>query len=219
MLQQIDAFFHEHITGADSQVWITLAILGFIAASSVLSFYVCRAFESVAMFFIRKSPTTWDDDLLNRRFLTAVSQLMPAIVVAWMLPAFFSSDTSAVNWVNIVTKCYILWTVVYILNVFITNLFKAFTLRERFRVYAIKGIFQMVRLIVIGVGVILTVSILINRSPGAILMTLGASAAILMLVFKTTRSPPCRPTHSSPSHLKTTSQCSFLADDALTARY
>ena len=32
MLQQIDAFFHEHITGADSQVWITLAILGFIAA-------------------------------------------------------------------------------------------------------------------------------------------------------------------------------------------
>lgn len=186
MLQQIDAFFHEHITGADSQVWITLAILGFIAASSVLSFYCCRAFESVAMFFIRKSPTTWDDDLLNRRFLTAVSQLMPAIVVAWMLPAFFSSDTSAVNWVKIVTKCYILWTVVYILNVFITNLFKAFTLRERFRVYAIKGIFQMVRLIVIGVGVILTVSILINRSPGAILMTLGASAAILMLVFKDT---------------------------------
>lgn len=186
MLQQIDAFLHQHITGADSQTWITLAVLGFIAASSVVSYYLCRALESAAMFFIRKSPTTWDDDLLNRKFLNALSQLMPAIVVAWMLPVFFPSEASAVNWVSIVTKCYILWTVVYIVNVFISNLFNAFTLRPRLHPYAIKGIFQMVRLIVIGLGVILTISILINRSPGAILMTLGASAAILMLVFKDT---------------------------------
>lgn len=44
----------------------------------------------------------------------------------------------------------------------------------------------MVKLIVIGLGVIIGISILIGRSPVAIITALGASAAILMLVFKDT---------------------------------
>ena len=44
----------------------------------------------------------------------------------------------------------------------------------------------MLKLIIIGVGVIIGVSILIGRSPVTIITALGASAAILMLVFKDT---------------------------------
>lgn len=44
----------------------------------------------------------------------------------------------------------------------------------------------MCRLIVVGVGVIITAAILFNRSPVAILTAFGASAAVLMLVFRDT---------------------------------
>lgn len=58
--------------------------------------------------------------------------------------------------------------------------------RQRTRPYAVKGIFQMLKLIVISLGVIVAISILIGKEPVAILTALGASAAILMLVFKDT---------------------------------
>ena len=42
----------------------------------------------------------------------------------------------------------------------------------------------MIKLILIGIGIILAISIIINKSPTSILMALGASAAILVIVFK-----------------------------------
>ena len=42
----------------------------------------------------------------------------------------------------------------------------------------------MINLISIGVGIILIISVLIDRNATAILTGLGASAAILMLIFK-----------------------------------
>ena len=73
-----------------------------------------------------------------------------------------------------------------IITILIGNLYKALAHRPRYKFYAIKGIFQMLKLIIIGLGAIVGISILIGRSPVAIITALGASAAILMLVFKDT---------------------------------
>lgn len=186
MIQQIITFLNENITGADSRLIITIIEIAIIIAASVAAYYLMRLLETAAMYFIRRSPTKWDDDLLNSRFLKAFSQLMPAAVVAWLLPQFFKVHDTAYNWVSVVTRCYILWIIVYIIHVFISNLYTAFARRRRFRAYAVKGIFQMTRLVMICLGVIVTVSIVFGRSPMSILMGLGASAAILMLVFKDT---------------------------------
>ncbi len=70
--------------------------------------------------------------------------------------------------------------------IFIGNLYKAILRRDNLRVYAVKGVFEMLKLIIIGVGVIIGLSLLIGRSPLAIITALGASAAVLMLVFKDT---------------------------------
>lgn len=186
MIERYITFLSENITGPHSRFIITSVEIATIALTAIVSYYIMRLLETTAIKFISKSRTRWDDDLLNLRFLKALSLLMPAIIVAWLLPQFFNANDYTYNWIRVVTLCYILWTVVYILHVFITNTFNALTKRKRFRPYAIKGIFQMLRLIMIGVGVILTVSILIDRSPLSIMMALGASAAILMLIFKDT---------------------------------
>lgn len=186
MTQRIITFLNEHITGPYSTAIIHAVELAGIALCAFLSYYIFRKIESLLLLTIRRSKTTWDDDLLNEKFLRAFSMLMPALLVAWALPQFFNSSDSAINWVKILTSCYILWTVILIIWTFLGNLLTAFSHRKRMRPYAIKGIFQMVKLIVVGIGVILTVSIIIGRSPASILMALGASAAIFMLVFKDT---------------------------------
>lgn len=184
--QEISDFLNENITGPQAGVWIRLILIAGIAAVSVASYYVMNLVGRIVRLLVAKSSTKWDDDMLNDAFLRALGQLAPALVVWWLLPKFFSNSDVSAMWISIGTRCYILWTVIYIICITISNLYNAFYRRTKLRAYAVKGIFQMAKLVVILLGVILTVSILIEKSPAAILTAIGASAAILMLVFKDT---------------------------------
>ncbi len=186
MIEHINEFLSHNITGTYGAVWSKVIILAGIAAVAVAAFFITEGTAFLLKVLIDKSRTTWDDDLLNTRFLKAISQLAPAMAVWWLLPQFFTHSDTALTWIGILTRCYILWTVVYIISITVGNLYHAFLKRDNLRVYAIKGMFQTVKLVVIIMGVILTVSILAEKSPVAILTAIGASAAILMLVFKDT---------------------------------
>lgn len=171
-------FFHSQLT--------TLLLLLCIAVVAVAAYYLTKAVLMLFEHVILRSPTEWDDDLLNVRFTRAVSQLSPALVVSWILPHLFGDGDRSVGWIDGVTSLYILWAIVYIIVIFLDNLYAAMARREQLRPYAVKGIFQMFKLIVIGVGVIIALSLLIGKTPIAILTALGASAAVLSLVFKDT---------------------------------
>ena len=184
MLDSINTLLKENISGPYAEALIIGIELIGMALIAIVSYHAFRKIETIAMHFISKSSTTWDDDLLNDRFLRAVSNLMPALVVYYLSPLVFSSITGSAGWVHVATECYILWTIIFIGLVFVSNLFNALSNRERLKAYAIKGIFQMVKLVLIGIGIIMTISIIIDKSPTSILMALGASAAILVIVFK-----------------------------------
>ena len=50
--------------------------------------------------------------------------------------------------------------------------------------HPLKGLVQAIQIVIFFIGGIITVAILIDKSPSALLAGLGASAAVLMLVFK-----------------------------------
>ncbi|MDE6330648.1 MAG: mechanosensitive ion channel family protein [Muribaculaceae bacterium] len=166
---------------------ITVIILAGIALTACVAYWVCKGLLHVLGIAIDRTPTKWDDDLLDDRFMRSVSMLAPALVVNWLLPAFMlASETGYIRWIKVLTSFYILWAAVRIIVIFIGNVYTAMSHRKRTRPYAVKGIFQMLKLIIIALGVIVAISILIGKEPVAILTALGASAAILMLVFKDT---------------------------------
>lgn len=161
-------------------------MLVLITLCAVAAYYVTKAVLGIIERMVMRSATEWDDDLLTPRMLRAVSQLAPAIVVSWLLPQFFGDTPASLRWLDVLTSFYILWAIVMIVVIFLDNLYEAMSRRQRLKAYAIKGIFQMFKLIVIGIAVIIGLSMLIGKTPIAILTALGASAAILMLVFKDT---------------------------------
>ena len=75
---------------------------------------------------------------------------------------------------------------VRILVILIDNLYGAFLKSAKLKDYAVKGIFDTFKLIFVLIGVIVAISILIGKSPVVIITALGASAAVLMLVFQDT---------------------------------
>lgn len=175
----------EDLLGHDTLAADSTLLLG-IAIVSILSYYLTKAILWSLEKAIQRSPTHWDDDIFNRRFNRGVSQLAPALMVSWLLPRLFGDNGDSVHWLDVVTSFYILWAVIHIIVIFIDNLYNGLYQRENTRPYAIKGVFQMFKLIFWGIGVIVGLSMLIGKTPLAILGALGASAAVLMLVFKDT---------------------------------
>lgn len=186
MLTTIYDFLAEHVTGGGSDIIIVSTLLAITATSAVLCYYVTKIILRLLERLVLRSPTEWDDDLVNMRLLKAISQLAPAICVRWMLPGFFSAHPVAFKWLSSITSLYIVVAVVLIITIFIGNFYQALSRRDRTRPYAVKGIFQMLKLIFICLGAIVGLSIIIGRSPVVIFTALGASAAVLMLVFKDT---------------------------------
>ena len=169
------------------QSWtINIILLATLCIGSIVTYYLTILILRGVAIVVEKTETDWDDDLINAKLLKALSLLSPAIVVDILLPYCFYKPAGVASVLHIITAFYIIWVTVYAASVFLDNLMMAFSRRERFRPYAVKGIFQMGKLILIGVGVIIGLSLIVGKSPVAILTALGASAAILMLVFKDT---------------------------------
>lgn len=186
MFSQIRLFLSENITFAGSSVLTTVILLCGIALVACLAYWLTKWVLGLVEHLVLRSPTDWDDALVNRRLLKALSQLSPAFAVSWMLPGFFGDSPASFSWLSALTSLYILWAAIRVITIFVDNLYDAMSTRPTLKFYAIKGIFQMVKLVIIGIGVIIGLSIVINRSPVAIITALGASAAVLMLVFRDT---------------------------------
>lgn len=186
MFTALRTFLTDNLGQSTSPFLVEVLLLIFIAIISAASYYLVKHLLSFIEKFVLRSPTNWDDDLFTPRFMRAVSQLAPALIVNWMLPGFFGENASSVFWLRSLTSLYIVWAGIFIIVIFIDNLYEALLRRPKLKAYAIKGIFQTVKLVFISIGIIIGLSILVGRTPVAIITALGASAAVLMLVFKDT---------------------------------
>jgi miniconductance mechanosensitive channel len=81
-------------------------------------------------------------------------------------------------------EIYMVIACVRFINIFLRVCFEVVEQRPAWQGKPIKGLMQTGQVIVIGIGAILIISILINKSPALLLTGLGASAAVLMLIFK-----------------------------------
>ncbi len=135
---------------------------------------------------IAKTQFTWDDYLLNDDVLKNVCHLIPPVVVYTLIPFAFPAGS---EWLSFILKlCFLYMTVVVIqlICAFITSLYAISSEHEKLKDHSLKGFYQMLKLLVICIGVIVIISTLLDKSPIAILTGLGAGAAILMLVFQDT---------------------------------
>lgn len=186
MREQIRQFI-EALLPAGCPDWLgSVILLGAIALVAVIFYYLAVLVLRLVEKAVSRTSTTWDDELLNKTMLRAIAQLAPALMVNWLLPAFFGNTEQSFSWLSTATSFYILWAIIRILTVGLSNLLHAMQSRPKLEPYAVKGVFQMVKLVFIGIGVIVGLSMLIGKSPGAIVAALGASAAVLMLVFQDT---------------------------------
>lgn len=128
----------------------------------------------------------WDDYLLNPQVLHSACNVVPAIVVWQMLPPLFIAHPVIQTLASKATAIYITIAVMRLAITFIGS-FKLFDSEKGHRTAAqqyFHSFCGVLKIVVLFLGVIVIVAIVIDRSPLRLLAGLGATSAVLMLVFK-----------------------------------
>ena len=173
---------------ATSKTWIYwLIAVAAIALVVYIADVICRrAIIPLVKKFTRVTRATWDNILLNDTLLKDISRLVPPILIAVLMPLAFSGGEPLLEFLLKVNTIYLVVVIAKLLCTFFSSLYELSNSQNGFKTQSLKGVYQMLKIVVICVALIIVVSILIGKNPSYILTALGASAAVLMLVFKDT---------------------------------
>lgn len=188
-MEQVTGFINEILLSwGFSQSWAddltSGIILVVILAIAFLGDAICRHIILTAVArLVKKTKATWDDIVFDRKVLTHVSHLVAAILLYILLPLAIS-NLGLLSFIQRICMIYIIAVFLKFISSLLTALFHVYSEKEQFRDRPLKGLLQTVQVILFFIGGIIIVSILIDKSPMVLLTGLGASAAVLMLVFK-----------------------------------
>lgn len=175
------------ITGPASNVVTHILLIVVVAFLSWLSGYLCRrVLMPVVLKLTARTEIEWDDKVFNSTVLISACHIVPAIVVWQLLPLVFSHNVFVNELLKRATAIYIVIMSVSTMIVLIDSIKqieseKYVSLQQYMRSFC--GVFKI---ILVFVAVIIVVAIIIDKSPLRLFAGLGATSAILMLVFKDT---------------------------------
>lgn len=166
--------------------WSTRLTL--VALILLISYIMTKLFRHLVIPAVHKitsrTKATWDDYLFNEKMMTSFCRMIPPIMFYLLLPFVFNNVPQVLDILLKGCLIYLVITTLMLVNSFSNSLYEISNEHETLRNRPLKGIYQMINLVAIGIGIILIISILIDQNAATILAGLGASAAVLMLIFK-----------------------------------
>lgn len=172
-----------------ANMWDNLIVLFLIIAITVGIDYTCRyIFLGLFKRFAKRTKNQWDDLIVDRKIINKLMHLIPAILVYVLLPLAIPKEElpSLLGILRMICSIYIVAVLLRFINASLNLLLEIYNRKESFKNKPLKGFVQIIQVIVFFIGFIIIISILIGKSPATLFAGLGASAAILTLVFKDT---------------------------------
>lgn len=170
----------------ENLVWgnLLVGVLGMLLISYLMTqlfrYFVIPAVHKITA----RTKATWDDYLFNADMMRGFCRMIPPVVIYPLLPIVLQGFPYLLVICGKVCLVYAVVRALQLVNTFLRSLYEYSNEHESLRNRPLKGIYQMINILAIGVGVILIISILIDRNATSILAGLGASAAVLMLIFR-----------------------------------
>ncbi|NPD92152.1 mechanosensitive ion channel family protein [Xylanibacter muris] len=172
-----------------SDYWTTVSahfvMVAIAVILSLVSYFVCRG---LVLPFVRKltikTSIEWDEKVFNVRTMRAACKIVPAIVIWKLLPHIFYEYPVFEEVLRRLTAIYITVASTWLVITLIDSMKKLegehrTVVEQYFHTFC-----GVMKIIAIFISLIIIVAIAINRSPLTLFAGLGATSAILMLVFK-----------------------------------
>ncbi|MGI6321532.1 MAG: mechanosensitive ion channel family protein [Bacteroidales bacterium] len=166
---------------------VLISILGIVVLAVVANFIAKKIIVAILTMIVKRTKNTWDDYLVKRKVFHKLSHLAPALVIQFTIGiALYEYSPNFSFVIERLTYVYMVIVWLLVINSLLNALHDIYLTFEMSKNRNIKGYIQLIKIIVFAIGAILIISILINKSPAKLLVGMGASAAIMTLVFKDT---------------------------------
>ncbi len=162
--------------------WVAFMLVVVVVA--VVDTLLCRIVVRGVRHLVERTKTTWDDEILTPELLARGCHILSAIIIMVVTPVIFNAAATSEKFIIRLVDCYFTITILRFVMTLLKVSFHAVSLLPAWHNKPIKGLRQTAQGVVLIVGVILIISILVDKSPTILLTGLGASAAVMMLIFK-----------------------------------
>ena len=147
---------------ATSKTWIYwLIAVAAIALVVYIADVICRrAIIPLVKKFTRVTRATWDNILLNDTLLKDISRLVPPILIAVLMPLAFSGGEPLLEFLLKVNTIYLVVVIAKLLCTFFSSLYELSNSQNGFKTQSLKGVYQMLKIVVVCVALIIIVTYL-----------------------------------------------------------
>ena len=147
--------------------------------------YLCQAiFVGGMRHYTKRAPHQWNTLLMKRRVVHHLIHILPGILVYFLLPLAFVRGKEILEFSQKICAVYIIAAILFTINGLLLVMLDVYNARDKQKNRPMKGFAQVLQVLLFFIGGIIIIAVLVNKSPMTLFAGLGASAAVLMLVFK-----------------------------------
>lgn len=162
---------------------VAIILLASYIAYSVARLIIDKAIHRV----IKRAPERWYRALVNSGFFKRCANLAPVIVINQFIPVIFTNNFE--SWqspLQTAVGIYLTWVITSILTAITNVVAISYEYSSKAKEVPITGVIQVIKLVLVLMAIIITVAIIMDKSPMYLLSGFGAMTAILMVVFRDT---------------------------------
>lgn len=147
--------------------------------------YLCQAiFVGGMKHYTKCAPHQWNTLLMKRRVVHHLIHILPGVLVYFLLPLAFVRGKEILDFSQKICAVYIIAAILFTINGLLLVMLDVYNARDKQKNRPMKGFVQVLQVLLFFIGGIVIIAVLVNKSPMTLFAGLGASAAVLMLVFK-----------------------------------
>lgn len=128
----------------------------------------------------------WDHSLHSHKVFSRFAHLIPAFIIAAGTTVLFTEDSAIYHFLMQFFKLYVLFVTLGIAFAILNTIEHLYSLSKLAAKASITGFIQIGKLVFSIIALLLSISILIGKSPFLLLSGLTALAAVLLLIFRDT---------------------------------
>lgn len=158
----------------------TILIIGIILICVIVNLILKKIVLKILARIILRNKHQWDDVLIDHKIFNKLANIFPGIILYIFAP-MFPELRLALHRISVI---YIIIIIMFVINSLLNAIGDIYRLFPISNVRPIKGLLQVIKIILFIISGIIIVGTLMNQNPLLMLGGIGALTAVISLVFK-----------------------------------
>lgn len=170
----------------DTALYNIVAISATLIFAAVVYLFARTVIRPQIASWVERSSAEWDNGLLKHGFFRRLLHLLPALCITLIIPTLIDDNSILRGFMVKSAMLYMLYSALLAIFALLSTLEDVYNASAITRRAPITGFIQVTKLVFAIIVVLLSISLVIDKSPLLIVSGLTAIAAVLLLIFRDT---------------------------------